>query len=174
MRTWLAVVASVLIVALGLSACAGPPRPVVLDPEANGRLTVEGFREASEVVSARLETALAWAVFPDVEDASEVCTHAGMLFQAGAPPRPVVLTCTVRPSAPAGAAYHLLVVLEEPEVLARLARDGLELGDVPHLTTHDEQPPPASGPVWVVTSQRATLLFDTWAPRQRLALAAGT
>ena len=104
MRTWLAVVASVLIVALGLSACAGPPRPVVLDTEANGRLTVEGFREASEVVSARLETALAWAVFPDVEDTAEECVHEGRLFRSGAAPRPVRLRCAAGPAAPAGVA----------------------------------------------------------------------
>jgi hypothetical protein len=138
---------------------------------ADGRLTVDGFREASEVVSAHLDTAAAWAVFPDVEDTREACSHRGTLFQPGAPSRPAALTCSVRPNAPAGATYHLLVVLEGPEVLERLAERGLELDGVPHLAPHDDHDPPAASErVWVVTSERGNLLFDAWAPRQTLEL----
>jgi len=164
-RAWLA------LFALALCTCAGTPQPVALDPEAHGRLTVDGFRDASELVSTRLEAAAAWAVFPDVEDTRKACSHEGLLFQPGAPPRPTVLRCSVRPTAPAGAAYHLLVVLDDPAALTRLEEEGLELDLVPHLSPHDGfDPPPASEKIWVVTSERTGLLFDAWAPRQRLEL----
>ncbi len=165
MRAWFA------LPVLALVACASTPEPVVLDPEAHGRLTVDGFREASAAVATRLETAAAWVVFPDVEDSGATCAHAGTLFRPGARPRAATLTCAVRPTAPAGAAYHMLVVLADPADVERLVQGALELGDAPRLTPHDDHgPPPDSETVWVVTSQRGSLLFDAWPALQRITL----
>lgn len=149
-----------------LGACAAAPQPVALDPDPWCRLTLQGFREASPFVAARLDAACAWAVFPDVEDleasgAGEACAHEGLLYRRGSDePRPVVLTCAVRPGAPAGTVAHVLVILEEPADLVLLERR-LDLSDAPHLAPHDlHEVPDAPATRWVVTSVRAGLLFD--------------
>lgn len=165
MRAWIGTLG------LGLFSCAGVPATPDLDPAAHARLTVAGFREASPFVAARLDAAVAWAVFPDVEDASEACAHAGTLFRPDAPPRAARLRCGARPPAPAGTAYHVVVILEDPADLERLAAGALDLADAPHLAPHDDHPPPAGDATrWVVTSERAGLLFRGWSPRHTLEL----
>jgi hypothetical protein len=160
--------------ALWLCACAGAPEPFARDADTHHRLTLEGFREASPFVAQRLDSAVAWAVFPDVEDALEECVHPGRLHQPGAPARAVVLRCSMRPTAPAGAAYHVLVILEDPADLERLGEEGLDLSDAPHLAPHDDHEPPGStAKRWVVTSALGGLLFDPWSPRRTLELAGG-
>lgn len=165
MRSWIAACV------LGLSACASAPESVVLDAEAHGRLTVEGFREASPFVASRLDRALAWAVFPDVEDTSEQCAHIGRLFRLGSTALPVVLRCSSRPIAPAGTSYHILVILEDPVDLARLFEGELELAEARPLTLQDDHDPPDQTPtLWAVTSVRGGVLFQPWSPLQTLAL----
>jgi hypothetical protein len=154
-----------------------------VEPVHRAELVAEGFREASPALAERLGRAAAWAVFPDVEDEQgrgsdgmHECLHPGFLFEdpagggvdggdpgavAPADPRPARLRCTEPPVAPAGVAYHLLVVINTPDELARLDRGGLELSGVPHRSPHDgDGPLPGFGGVWVVTSVRGGLFFD--------------
>jgi hypothetical protein len=159
------------ILVLTLCACAGLPEPVVLDAEGHDRVTLEGFRDASPFVAGLLDDAVAWAVFPDVEDTIDECTHDGRLYRPDAPARPAILRCSVRPTAPAGVAYHVLVILEDPADLERLAEEGLDLSAAPHLRPHDDHGPPAETATrWIVTSTLGGLLFDTWSPRWTLEL----
>lgn len=161
-----------IAILLGASLCAcAAPAPAALDPVAHARLTVEGFSDANAAIAARLESAGAWAVFPDVEDAAAPCLHSGTLFRRGQPPHPVTLRCSARPAAPAGAAYHTLVVIEDAAVLARLEREGLELAGYAHVEASAAALPEVAAGVWIVTSERGSLLFAPWAAQQRLEIA---
>ena len=64
------------LIALFAAACVSAlPEPPRLDLEAHCRLTAEGFREASPGVARRLDAAVAWAVFPEVEDGRSDCSQ---------------------------------------------------------------------------------------------------
>lgn len=157
---------------LALSGCVtAPAGPVELDFNAHASLTADGFREASAEVAARLDDAAGWAVFPDVEDASEGCAHEGRLYRSGAPPIPVVLRCSSRPAAPAGVTYHALVILDDSVDLARLTQGALDLEGVPHVAPHDDHEPLPQSARLIVTSVRGGLLFDARPQPQRLELA---
>lgn len=165
-----------LVAALALlaSACAGSlPEPPALDLAAHCRLTVEGFREAVPHAAERLDTACAWAVFPEVEDSAADCEHAGLLFTRAAAPRPVVLRCAAAPGTPGGVSYHLLVILGDEGQLSALERGPLALEGAPHLAPHDAQElPEAEAALVVVTSQRGGVLFAAEPLRQTLELRA--
>lgn len=162
-----------VLAGLLLASCAGDPAPVQLDPEAHARLTLAGFREASPLVAQRLDVAAGWAVFADVEDTREACAHEGVWFGRDGASRSALLRCATRPSAPAGAAYHLLVLLaDEADVAGLMRGEALDLEGARHFTTADEDPDPAPATRWVVTSERGGLLFGAWDARQTLELVA--
>ncbi len=160
-----------LVTILGLCACAGPPAPVVLDPVAEARWAVAGFRDTSPLIVERLDRAAAWAVFADTENPQDPCTHEGLLFEVGREPRAVFLHCQSGPSAPAGGSDHLLVILDDPSDVRLLHEGALELGDAPLLAVHDEE-----GLVDLVakrlllTTSTRGLLFDPSRPARMLSL----
>jgi hypothetical protein len=159
------------------AACAATPE-LTLDPEAHAHLTVAGFREADPAVAELLDGAVAWAVFHGVEDLHGACTHDGLLFRRSAPAHPVRLRCSSAPAAPAGVAYHLLVILADPQDVASLEAAALDLAEAAHISPHDdfgrlEPEPELEGATrWVITTSRESLLFEARRLRQQLELAA--
>lgn len=163
-----------LILALIASGCASAPPQAPVDPIHHANLTIQGFTESNPLVAARLQTAAAWAVFSDVEDSLEPSIHEGTLFQRGKPPRRAHLSSTTEPPAPAGAAYHLLVVIEHPGELQKLTAEGLDLNAIHHAAaTATNAPPNHPSSTWTITSQRSSLLFPHPPTHQQLTLPPG-
>lgn len=162
---------SLMLTSLLLTACATTSEPVI-DPEDHAQHLVTGFREASPAVAELLDGAVAWAVFEGVEDVQESCSHEGLLFRRSAtePALAVVLRCSsAAPVAPAGEAYHILVVLGDPADLELLEAAGLDLSDAAHISPHDDHGSiEAQATRWVVTTSRGGLLFPARLLRQRL------
>jgi len=157
-----------------LAACSSAlPEPPRLDLEAHCRLTLEGFREASPHVAERLDAAIAWAVFPEVEDSRADCDHAGLVFHRRGPPRPARLRCAAAPGTPGGLSYHTLVIFGDTADVDALERGSLGLQDAPHCSPHDAPAlPDAGASLLVVTSERGGVLFDAQPLRQTLELVA--
>jgi len=159
------------VLGLVLAGCASTPVPPPA-PEVRAEQLVIGFGEASEDLEALLGEAAAWAVFEGVEDQRGPCLHPGQLFVRGEAPRAVRLRCRAFTSAaPGGQAYHLLVVLGATAGSQLLEQQELALSGAHEtsLPTCELGPAGGAGP-WLVTTPRASLLFEAAPLAHRLVL----
>ncbi|MFT7679348.1 MAG: hypothetical protein ACI8QC_003349 [Planctomycetota bacterium] len=157
--------------ALVLAGCASTPARLPA-PEVRAEQLVSGFGEANEDLAALLGQAAAWAVFEGVEDQRGPCVHPGQLFVRGETPRKVRLSCQVfTPTAPGGQVYHLLVVLGAAAQAQLLEQRELNLSGAQEtsLPNCELGPEGGDGP-WLVTTPRASLLFEAAPLAKRLVL----
>ncbi|MFT5735647.1 MAG: hypothetical protein ACJA2W_000977 [Planctomycetota bacterium] len=128
------------------------------DPVHEAMAVVAGFHDASPAVAEHLESAAAWAVFPNAVPAGPAAARAGLLFTPDHRSVPVELRSTS--SAPVSATRHVLVVFSSEEDLKLLEFGPLVLDEAAHLSSHDNHDVAGEDArIWVVTSAVSGLLF---------------